>query len=209
MFQNFYDSIIVLTQEARKDRQKEFKRHGDMFDLAWDWFYAVESDSPRDSFNRSHHQILQNFMQSDKQRLLVVEDDCRFKALAKFNDIHLELEKENFRWVYYGANVRPYPEHIEPKYVSKHLRLLKSAYTTHCIGYTKDVVSMILDFYNPNKGQMYDAWLDECFLKTIPAHITVPFLAVQAPVFSDLWNRNVDYSDTFRASEEHLKSIEW
>jgi hypothetical protein len=30
---------------------------------------------------------------------------------------------------------------------------------------------------------------------------------VQAPVKSDLWNRNVDYTDTFQASEQYLKTI--
>lgn len=205
MFQNFYDIVIVLSQKERKDRRKAFMRNAEQIGLMYQWFDSIEMDSPRDSFNYSHYAILEKCLKEGYQKCLILEDDCAFINIDKFRDIHNQLKDWN--WVYYGANVRPYPDHILPTYHSSHLRLIRSAFTTHAIGYTDRTISAILGAYNPSTGAMFDAWLDEKMLPNTPAHITVPFLCVQQPSFSDLWNRNVDYSDTFKASEEYLYNI--
>jgi hypothetical protein len=121
-------------------------------------------------------------------------------------------QHENAFWtqgqlIYYGLNARPYPEHKEPQYVSNYLRRVFCGYTTHAIGYHRLTTDWIVKNYQPNSSMMYDAWLSDQ-LENFYTLATVPFLAVQAPSHSDLWNRNVDYTDTFKASEEYLKSIQ-
>jgi hypothetical protein len=207
MFQNFYDKVAVLNQVERTDRYKAFRDHAIFRGLEYQVFHSLPFSTPRDSFNHSHYALIHKFYNDGVDNLLILEDDCRFQNLDKFQDIHYELTKNKWKMVYYGCNARPYPDHEEPRYCSPHLRHISAAFTTHAIGYTRPVMKLILDVYNPNEGQMYDAWLDEYLLKLVNAHVTVPFLAVQAPVKSDLWNRDVDYTDTFQASEQYLKGI--
>lgn len=207
MFQNFYDRVIVLSQSHRSDRRKQFIRHAEEIGLVYDFFFSLEMPTPRESFNYSHYAILEQCAKAGYEKVLVLEDDCEFVGMSKFHDIHSELSKEDWYWVYYGANARPYPDHKQPAYCTRHLRLISSAFTTHAIGYTHKLITAVLWGYKPSGGEMFDSFLDRVILASTPAHISIPFLCVQKPAFSDLWNRNVDYSDTFKASEEYLRDI--
>jgi len=207
MFQNFYDIVIVLSQPERKDRRKLFERNADQIGLMYVWFDSIKMDSPRASFNHSHYKILEDCLTDGYERVLILEDDCRFQKIDKFWDIHNELESQSWKWMYYGANLRPYPEHYQPEACTAHLRTIRSAFTTHAIGYTQTAINAIVSHYKPESGIMFDAWLDKHLLPSMPAHISYPFLCVQQPAFSDLWNRNVDYTDTFSASEEFISQL--
>lgn len=210
MFNKYYDKVVVLSQPERKDRRKEFDKHADLINLRYEYFDALPMDTPKDSFNHSHYEILKNFSKSDYDRILVLEDDCRFRHMNLLQAIH-DDERSKFTWpppvLYYGINARPYPDHKEPEYASNWLRKVFCGYTTHAIGYWKPAATNIVMKYDPNTGVMFDAWLSD-HLTELGAFVTVPFLAVQAPSHSDLWNRNVDYTDTFKASEEYLKGIQ-
>lgn len=175
--------------------------------LMFEYFDSIDMPTSKESFNYSHYNILQNCAKEGIENVLVLEDDCQFVSMSSFNDIHNELRKEDWSWIYYGANARPYPDHRQPSSCTKHLRLISAAYTTHAIGYTQKLISAILTAYNPENGEMYDAFLDRVILTYKAAHICVPFLCVQKPSFSDLWDRDVDYTDTFTASEDYLRNI--
>lgn len=207
MFQNFYDKVIVLSQPERTDRRKQFQKSAYEIGLIYEWFDSVTKSSPRESFNWSHYHILEKCANEGYERVLILEDDCSFVSMDQFQAIHDDLLKQTWWWIYYGANVRPYPDHRQPIGCSDYLRKITSAYTTHAIGYTHKIITAILWAYNPKTGEMYDAFLDRLILPSIAAHISIPFLCIQQPAFSDLWNRNVDYSDTFKASENYLRNI--
>jgi hypothetical protein len=206
MFNTTYDKVICLTLERRKDRQKAFQRQADEIGLDFSYFYAIEHPNPLTSFNISQYELLKQAYGEGHEKILVLEDDCQFTNLGHYNAIHSQLPMD-FKMVYYGANVRPYDNHIEPMPFSPNLRLIRSAFTTHAIGWSSSILESVLSLYDPYRGMVFDAWLDQCLLKSIDAHICVPFLAVQRPSESDLWNRAVDYTDTFAASEEYLKQI--
>jgi hypothetical protein len=108
---------------------------------------------------------------------------------------------------YLGANAKPYHDLVPAEYYSEHLRIIKSAYCTHAVGYKRKLVQWIVDNYEYQEGQLFDTWLDINVLKGIPVYIACPMLATQKPVQSTLWNRFVNYNDIWEASNEYLKSI--
>jgi len=124
MFNKYYDKVVVLSQPERKDRRKEFDKHADLINLRYEYFDALPMDTPRDSFNHSHYEILKNFSKSDLDRILVLEDDCRFRNMNVVEQVHTHEDEFwlNSMLIYYGMNARPYPEHKEPQYVSNYLR---------------------------------------------------------------------------------------
>ena len=205
----WFDKCVVLSQPDRTDRRKQFQKEADSIGLKFQFFDSISCDSPRDSFNKSHLAILNEFDDKHVDGILVLEDDCVFQNMDMFDSIMMQLSSmtNDDLWdiFYMGANVKPYPNFIPPIKLSDNIYRVFSAYTTHAVMYRRPIVQRIIQEYN---GQMFDAFLDEHILRTSKSYICSPFLAVQRPSHSDLWNRTVDYTDTFKASEEYLKSIE-
>jgi GR25 family glycosyltransferase involved in LPS biosynthesis len=150
--------------------------------------------------------MLKWFLETGKETLLTLEDDVAFLHFEKFQQVTQELPKD-WQMLYLGANAKPYAEFDPAVYYSEHLRIIKSAFCTHAVGYKRELVQEIVDTYEYKGGQLYDTWLDIHILKTRPVYIAVPMLAIQKGSRSDLWDRNVDYGDIFQASNDYLKSI--
>jgi hypothetical protein len=208
----WFDKAIVLSQPNRTDRRKQFQKEADSIGLKFEFFDSIPCENPRDSFNKSHLAILKQLADSDiHSTYLVLEDDCVFQNIESLDSImsqvwdNYEEDEGPFDIMYWGANLKPYPDFIPPIKVSDNIYRVFSAYTTHAVMYRYQIAQRIIQEYN---GQMLDAFLDEHILRTSKSYICSPFLAVQRPSHSDLWNRTVDYTDTFKASEEYLKSIQ-
>lgn len=202
MFNSYFDKVICLSQHKRKDRWAAFEREAARIGLDFDFFWAFEMDSPVESFCYSHHAIMQQSIGSES--LLVLEDDCRFQNLELWDDCQV-----NDWWdiLYFGINAKPYVGHPTPTRIDPPYFQVYSGYTTHAIGYKGNMIEFVADHYRPETKEMYDHWLSTKVLKYFESYVCVPFMAVQAPVHSDIWNRSVDYIDTFKASEEYLKTI--
>lgn len=196
--------IICLTQGTRLDRQKAFTKHARELGLEWQYFYSLPFENPYESFNHSQWNILLQ-MQIHETDGLVLEDDARFINTHLAEEIYSELP-EDWDIFYLGANVKPHENFTQPVRISKNIFRIFNAYTTHAVAYRRSAIDYILQRYDGK--QMYDAFLDEHVLRNLKTYICCPFLSIQTPVSSDLWNRTVDYTDTFNASQEYLWSLD-
>ena len=201
-----FDKVVVLSQKTRIDRRFLWAEEAANFGIKSATFDAVEDPDPKRSFNLSHRAILQQFINSKDKTVLVLEDDCVFVNTDRADDV-LKYMPDIDYWdiLYFGANLKPYPEFEPPVRYSTHWYQVFNAYTTHAIAYTRPIAEYILRCYDIDT--MYDAWLDSK-LHVMEAFCCSPFLAYQRPTRSDLWDRNVDYTDTFKASEDYLKTIQ-
>jgi hypothetical protein len=185
----FFDKILFLNQAKRTDRlldcQNELKRVG----LNADPFYSIDAEQPYKSFCLSQIAMLKEFLLTDSKTFLALEDDVLFKDLTHLPDALNELP-ENWDIVYLGANVTE----DKPKYHSPYLRRVRSAWTTHAVGYSRKAVEKIVENYHSWEANgMYDDWLSREFLPNNNCFIVAPMVAWQRPVFSDLWGQNVEY----------------
>jgi hypothetical protein len=183
-----------------------FEEECDKWNIQSELFYSIYDENPHVSFCKSQIGMLKWFLGTGKETLLTLEDDVAFLHLEKFQQVTQELPKD-WQMLYLGANAKPYAEFDPAEYYSEHLRIIKSAFCTHAVGYKRELVQEIVDTYEYKGGQLFDTWLDIHILKTRPVYIAVPMLAIQKGSKSDLWDRNVDYGDIFQASNEYLKSI--
>lgn len=197
MINKFFDRVVCLTQKERVDRQLLFEQEAEKHGISFEYYYALEGN-PKESFCYSQIEILKTCT----ERMLVLEDDVLFKNLENFTQVLGELP-ENWDMLYLGANARPYEGHREYENYSEHLRRIRSCFTTHAVAYTKATATKIVSSYEYTEGQLYDTWLDQ-YIDSVNAYITVPFLAIQRPTRSDLWDRFVDYLDVFEESEKYL-----
>lgn len=195
----FFDIVVCLTVRERYDRQQWFESQADEIGLSFEWFYAIKDDNPKISFCKSQIAMLKWFLETGKETVLCLEDDCVFRNLDVFNTCVNQLPKDWFM-LYLGANVQ------RAKRYSPNLRRLKEALTTHAVGYTREAAETIVREYEYKDGQLFDTWL-MLNIKRWPVFITYPMLAIQRPNYSDLWERDVDYLDIWDDSENYLKRL--
>lgn len=199
---SFVQRRICLTNDPAEWQiaQVEFDRVG----LEVEKFQAVKEIGPHQSFSHSERNILLDFLHSDAETLLHLEDDVVFRDLSHLPQAIEELP-EDWDVLYLGANLilwgngEPNPERY-----SEHLFRVKCAWTTHAIGYNKKCVRRILEGQPSFDAQMFDNWLSTR-LPELNAFCVAPMVAYQRPRFSSIWQRTDDYTEIFLASDARLK----
>ena len=198
---NFFTRRVCLTNDPAEWQiaQAEFNRVG----LEVEKFQAVKEIGPHQSFSHSEREILLDFLHSDAETLLHLEDDCVFRDLSLLPTALLQLPQD---WdiVYLGANLvlwnngEPWPERY-----SDHLFRVKCAWTTHAIAYNKKCIRMILEKQPEFSVRMFDNYLSDR-LPELQAFCVAPMVAYQRPRFSSIWSRETDYDDVFSESARRL-----
>lgn len=198
----FFQRRVCLTNDPAEWQiaLSEFNRVG----LEVEKFQAVKEIGPHQSFSHSERNILLDFLHSDAETLLHLEDDCVFRDLGHLPRAIDELP-EDWDMLYLGANLILWNNgEPDPGRYSEHLFRLKCAWTTHAIAYNKQCVKTILEKQPGFSEQMFDNYLSER-LPELNAFIAAPMVAYQRPRFSSIWKRVDDYTPIFEASEERLK----
>lgn len=137
-------------------------------------------------------------MESDSETLLFLEDDVVFRDLAHLENALSELPSD---WdvVYLGANLL----NGQPERYSDHLFRVKSAWTTHAIGYNKKVIPFLLDNQPPVGAEMFDNALSR-WLPDLQAFVVAPMVAYQRFHKSSIWGTTEDYEPHFVNSDLRL-----
>lgn len=201
---SFFNRKICLTNDEAEWQiaQTEFSRVG----LEVEKYQAVKEIGPHQSFSHSERNILLDFLHSDAQTLLHLEDDVVFRDLSHLPQAIEELP-DDWDILYLGANLicwnngEPWPERH-----SEHLFRVKCAWSTHAIGYNKKCVRGILEKQPMFSVQMFDNFLSNV-LPGLNAFCVAPMVAYQRPRISSIWQKGIvdDYTPIFEASEARLR----
>src|SRR5690349_8560539 len=199
---SFFQRRICLTNDPAEwaIAQQELARVG----LEVEKYHAVKEVGAHQSFSHSERDILLDFLYSDAETLLHLEDDVVFRDLSLLPTALRELPSD---WdiVYLGANLvlwnngEPWPERY-----SEHLFRVKCAWTTHAIAYNKKCVKTILEKQPGFSERMFDNALSD-LLPELNAFCVAPMVAYQRPRLSLIWNRFDDYTPIFEASDARLR----
>src|SRR5678816_912613 len=166
---------------------------------------------PHQSFSGSVRQILRDFIVSGSNTLLLLEEDCIFNDVSHLDQALAELP-DDWDIVYLGANLQAWGwEDYPPEKYSAHLFRVRSAWTTHCIGFNKKVVSFLLENQPGLSEQMFDNWMSSQLSK-LNAYVVAPMVAYQRARKSTIWTEAdgvtpqfTDYLDVFERSEQMLR----
>lgn len=199
---SFFQHRVCLTNDPAEwaIAQQEFARVG----LEVEKYQAVKEIGPHQSFSHSERNILLEFLHSDADTLLHLEDDVTFRDLGHLEQALSELP-EDWDIVYLGANLvlwnngEPWPERY-----SEHLFRVKCAWTTHAIAYNKKCVRRILEGQPSFDTAMWDNYLSTR-LPELNAFCVAPMVAYQRPRFSSIWQRFDNYDPIFEASDARLR----
>ncbi len=199
----FFQRVICLTNNDHEYAlaSAELSRVG----LSPVKFPAVKEIGPHQSFSHSERSILLDFLFSDDNTLLHLEDDVAFRDLGHLPQAISELPND---WdiLYLGANLLLWTDGSEPRpeRYSEHLFRVRAAWTTHAIAYHKRCVRRILEGQPSFDEAMFDNYLSTR-LPELQAFVVAPMVAYQRPRVSTIWNRYDDYTSIFEASEAKLR----
>lgn len=198
MINQFFDTVKLLNLDKRRDRLEAFTNHALSINLQFERFKALPHIGPHQSFNFSFLAILAEFWHSGKETLLFIEDDCQFQNLDKLPAAINQLPA-NWDMLYLGANL------LDHEGYSKNLVRVKKAWATHAVAFRREVVWHILTNYHNVSAQMFDNWLGEEIHPKFNCFMCKPVMAVQRPGYSDIWQKEVDYTELFKSVNRKVK----
>lgn len=200
---DFFQRRVCLTADEDEYAlaQVEFWRVG----LDVDRYQAVKEIGPHQSFSHSERNILLDFLYSDADTLLHLEDDCVFRDLSHLPQAISELP-DDWDILYLGANLVLWGngESPLPERYSEYLFRVRAAWTTHAIAYRKKCVRGILERQPMFSTVMFDNFLGS-LLPELQAFIVAPMVAYQRQRYSTIWERETDYADVFEQSDARLR----
>lgn len=198
MIWNYFDKIYCINLEIRKDRWDSSLTEFDRVGIKAERFNAYTGENKHLSFNKSQHECLKKALEDGCNTFLVLEDDVEFKSFSHLRSSLVELPEE---WdiLYLGANLigSDVMRFKAPAKVGQHLSRVYDCWQTHAIAYTREVAKMIVNTFKPDDFPIYDEWLRQNVLKNVRAYVVNPQIAVQRPDYSDIWQRDVDYTSCF------------
>lgn len=204
---DYFDCKMVLNVPSAAERLRRTVNHLQQVGISdYTVFSALPDETPHRSFNRSMNGILNAFLKTDKQRLLILEDDVVFSDDAEgiLKAARLQLPTE---WdiLYLGANL-----HVggfkEPIRYSKNLARIYNAWTTHAIAFNRKCVKW-LAYNQPQFHEgMFDGWLSDQLFH-FNAFCISPMIAYQHSGESLIWGNRVDYTPVFDESNKILLNL--
>jgi glycosyl transferase family 25 len=142
----------------------------------------------------SHLKAVQYAKDNDWDYVLILEDDCQFLEypLEKINAAIRELDSvPRFDMLYLGANVVTPTRSITP-----HLAKLHAAWCLHSYILPKHMYDVFLA-YDWNNHLIIDSY-SMSLQKTYNCYIVAPLVSVQSNSFSDIEQKEVNYSETMK-----------
>lgn len=188
---SFFDEIVVLTlgepkRVAHINQELDYQR-----------IKRVKFFEGLKGFNQSVYALLEKYQETDK--LLVLEDDCAFFVDKQIEKAIGQLPND---WdiLSFGSNLQS--EHY---LYSDNLVMLTDGWMTHAMGYSKKMIKVILEKFNPDKDVIFDEWLRLNIYKDYQCFMTYPISAWQLPSYSHISEREVDYMVLLPTAKSMIK----
>ena len=205
-------TAICINLDSRPDRWELAKQECEKIFLDVKRLPAVFGDNRPLAFNQSVYLAM---TLSEGLDLLLIEDDVVFDHEAQIGRIDLEFliskRPKDALTIHFGCNIFG-SDIINWKMPEKHnetFAKIHNCWQSHCTWYSKEAVSYILANLNPNvldgNNMIFDEWLRKNVLSQGRSYVTRPMVAYQRPSFSDLWNRDTDYTGCHYAGNKWLK----
>jgi hypothetical protein len=206
---NCFDKIYCINLNKRTDRWNNAKEQFIKFNLLKNVyrFPAIEKTDGRVGCINSHIEILKDAKLNNYKNILVFEDDFLIlneNFIQILNDSYSQLPND-WNLLYLGANVQL----NLPKY-SENLILLTHGYATHAIAYNYNIYDFIISKYDnceqiTDINDCLDVWYSRYIQSKGKSFLIKPLLVTQMNSYSDIQNRDVDYTFIEKRYNDYIK----
>ena len=177
---NFVDKIYCINLKSRVDRKKNMIEHIKKYNIKINFVDAIKHRIGWIGCLRSHLKIIKEAQKKDYEKILIMEDDCRFnkKPIIDINKI-----PKDWKMLYLGYNIQKILEtdydNIENKRWVKMSCLAMHCYIIHKSSY-KEIIELIKDEKEP-----IDVYIKK-YHYNLKCYGIQPMLADQEVSYSDI-----------------------
>jgi GR25 family glycosyltransferase involved in LPS biosynthesis len=203
-FNKYFDRIYVINLDRRPDRFKSFQKEIDKYGIKnVERFSAIDGLTISSNNNTllsgeigvlmTHLEIIKKCHSEGAKNVLILEDDVFFtNEINKLDEYMSEVPKD-WDFIYFGGNhvYGPTPTKISDK-------VLKLNFTValQCVAINNTLFETIMAIL-PKMGKQVDGYYAQLH-NVYNAYGFYPNMAKQVAGFSDIQNKNVDYSNFFK-----------
>jgi GR25 family glycosyltransferase involved in LPS biosynthesis len=200
----YFDRIYVINLDRRPDRLEKFNLELDKFGITdVEKFSAIDGTTISPNNNTllageigvlmSHLEIIKKCHSEGVKNVLILEDDVFFTdEIKKLDEYMLEVPKD-WDFIYFGGN------HVygaAPTKISDKVLKLNFTVALQCVAINNTLFETIMAIL-PKMGKQVDGYYAQLH-NVYNAYGFYPNMAKQVAGFSDIQNRNVDYSGFFK-----------
>jgi len=203
-FKKYFDKVYVINLDRRPDRFDSFKKELEKYGIEnVERFSAIDGNTIMSNnipllageigVLESHLQIIQNCKEKGFKNVLILEDDVYFtEEILKINE-YMSMVPTDWDFIYFGGN------HVygkPPQLINQKVIKLNFTVALQCVAINSSMFE-IIEAILPKRQKQVDAYYAELH-NIFNAYGFYPNMAKQTAGFSDIQNRNVDYSNYFR-----------
>lgn len=200
----YFDKIYVINLDRRPDRYEAFQKEIAKYGIEnVERFSAIDGTTiMANNINllageigvlQSHLEIVKKCKEEGLKNVLIMEDDVYFSDEILKLDEYMAAVPEDWEFLYFGGN------HVygEPP-VPVNDKVLKLNYTValQCVAINGSIFEVV-EGVLPKMQKQVDAYYAD-LQNTFNAYGFYPNMAKQTAGFSDIQNRDVDYSNYFK-----------
>ena len=200
----YFDKIYVINLDRRRDRYESFQAEMAKYGIenverfsAIDGTTIMANNVPLLAGElgvlESHLKIVKKCKEEGLNNVLIMEDDVLFSNEILKLDEYMALVPKDWEFLYFGGN------HVygqPPTLINDKIIKLNYTVALHCVAINGSIFEVIEAILSKRKKQV-DAYYAELH-NTFNAYGFYPNMAKQTVGFSDIQNRNVDYSNFFK-----------
>jgi glycosyl transferase family 25 len=192
-------SVFVINLDERKDRWLAIQKMCRQCGINIERVSAVKRKPGWHGCGLSHVKCATLAKERNLPWVVVLEDDCMFsiEQWTHFKSLLPFLWKNRDKWNYFNGG--PTFIHNIELFDKEHKLVRGNSQCAHFIFYTKDVYDKIME-WKPEGAEnenACDLWFSRAF-KPVSSY---PTIAVQTPSFSDLNNKEEDYTTYLNQAE--------
>jgi hypothetical protein len=200
----YFDKIYVINLDRRPDRYESFKKELSKYGIEnVERFSAIDGTTiMQNNINllageigvlESHLEIIKKCKEEGLNNVLIMEDDVCFSDEILKLDEYMSAVPKDWEFLYFGGN------HVygsPPELINDKIIKLNYTVALQCVAIHNSMFEVI-EAILPKMKKQVDAYYADLH-NTFNAYGFYPNMAKQTAGFSDIQNRNVDYSNYFK-----------
>jgi len=200
----YFDKVYVINLDRRPDRYEAFKKEIAKYGIEnVERFSAIDGTTIMGNnipllageigVLESHLEIIKKCKEDGLKNVLILEDDVYFSNEILKLDEYMNNVPSDWDFIYFGGN------HVygqPPKYINDKIVKLNFTVALQCVAINSSMFE-IIEAILPKRKKQVDAYYAELHNR-FNAYCFYPNMAKQTAGYSDIQNRNVDYSNYFK-----------
>ena len=179
---SFVDKIYCINLKNRKNKKKFIEQQAKLLGLDITFFNAIRNNKyPAIGCLQSHLTIIKEARENNYEKILIIEDDCKFVGIPEIDETTLP---EDWEMLYLGGSMQKILDK-DIKNIKKKRWIQMSCHTTHSyILHSKaydEIIMNLEDFTEP-----VDVYYEETFHRKGTSFMIYPQMTIQKEGYSDI-----------------------